>query len=565
MTLAVGWLGAALVALALARLIHADAFGPQHWRRSTSLILLGGGVGLGLIASGNWWLCHRRRVGADSAPGPTELVVATRPSTDYDILSTGLMTIDTSRFSTRTVEVIKVADGYYRHELTREFTLPKATDPPGGRRIPLVGRDTRGSATFLLPVIRLSRDVLVDNLEVRTPDGQRMSTLNIAEYYGLIARVVRAYVKVLSDRDELTPEQQASIDVMLESAGFLDPDAPDDRDAPRAARAALGPDPFAWIWSLPLSPERDRDAVKWEPLRARLHQFCKAVSDAYIVFAPVTAAPGDRVVLSFAYTSAHRPREHGLRDRMRYRLGLRPHEHRFTLTEHRWAQSYHLEFWAPFEQYVYATDVHRLRAKADYPGNMVEFFPDGRQGSDYAHVYVRESDRTRYRTRDEMVFEVDCREKPPGMLGIVMVVAFAEAALIWVVGWRHSFFFPDAVLGSSAVEGNNLPALLLALPGVVVGFLGAQFTGEKLRSTSMATMWGMVLCGLIAIGTTAVALAKTSGSAIGEALHADHPIWLGFMVVSLVLAGDLFLRNWIRSRRFSRRINRDCGMANRLI
>jgi hypothetical protein len=563
-TLISGWLGAACATLALARLIDAKALGDQHWEKSTTLILLGAGLGFGLLAGFNWRLCHRPRRRRDN--DQPDLVVAKRPRADFDILSAAVLAIDTSRFSTRAVETIRIEDGFYRHSLNREFELPTATDPPNPRHLPIVGDvsigigDIRERATFLLPVIRISRDVLIDNLEVRDADGRRVSTLNIAEYYGLIARVVRSYVKLLSDHDKLTPEQQASIEVMLEGAGFIDPEAPGDPEVARAAREALGDDPFAWIWTLELSPERENEAAKWEPVRARLYQFCRAVHDAYIVFAPVAASPGERVVLAYSYTRTHRPRQHGMRDRVRYRLGLRPHEHGFTLAEHRWSQSYHLEFWAPPDQYVYSTDARPLRRRSRQPGSVVEFFPDGQQGADYVHVYVREADRRQYRTRDEILFEADCRERPPGMLGNIMVVAFAEALLIWVVGWHLSDFFP-AGQSNAATASGELPALLLAVPGIVVGFLGAQFTGDKLRTTSMATMWGLISCGLIAIGSTTAALAKSSGDAFGAWLHVDHPIWLGFMIVSAVLAGDLFLRNWLRSRRFSKRINEECPMS----
>jgi hypothetical protein len=53
----------------------------------------------------------------------------------------------------------------------------------------------------------------------------------------------------------MTPEQQASIDVMLEGAGFVDPDSAVDRDVAIGAREALGADPCACIWALELSAE----------------------------------------------------------------------------------------------------------------------------------------------------------------------------------------------------------------------------------------------------------------------------------------------------------------------
>lgn len=77
-------------------------------------------------------------------------------------------------------------------------------------------------------------------------------------------------------------------------------------------------------------------------------------------------------------------------------------------------------------------------------------------------------------------------------------------------------------------------------------------------------MTGLIFCGLIAIGSTAVALGKASGkNYIGAGLGLDHPVWVGFMVASAVLAFDLTGRVFMRGWRFSRRINREGAIESR--
>lgn len=162
-----------------------------------------------------------------------------------------------------------------------------------------------------------------------------------------------------------------------------------------------------------------------------------------------------------------------------------------------------------------------------------------------------------------LLVSVDCREKPPGLLGIVAVVALAQMVLIWVIGAFHSFYFPaeNVAKASAAVNGVNsggatdVVAILLALPGVVVAWLSAQFSGERFRSTSIATVVGLLGCAVIAVGSTAGAVVKTAGGVFGAGIGTEHPVWLMVMVLSAVLAMDLTARVVARSLRFGARIN----------
>jgi hypothetical protein len=183
---------------------------------------------------------------------------------------------------------------------------------------------------------------------------------------------------------------------------------------------------------------------------------------------------------------------------------------------------------------------------------------------------------------------VDIRERPPGLLGIVAILALAQTGLIWVLGIFHPTFFPaggtqlascshvvDAVSKAKAptvrggvIECSTSPTvdattILLALPALVAGWVGAQFTSDRMQWTSIATLWGLLLTGLISIGSTTLAVWKLIGRPLDDDLiGVQHPAWAFFMLASALLALDLTTRAFTRSIRFARRMARS-GLVER--
>jgi hypothetical protein len=538
-------------------------------------------------------------------------VAPVAPPVHFDLNSAVLLMIDTSAYSPRVTEHVSVADGYYTRVVRREFMLPGDTDQGsalGGssdesgfahlrhaaasksealldrllqreleaeRERELEAKRKRElepeKRTFLLPLVRIRRGKLIDNLSIRTEDGRRIGTLNIGEYYGLIEWLIQANVLGLTDRDSLADVEiddvTGRIRGLVRQAQFtvaeqLDEGEDTDRDLDAEAAKAV-----AWINEIEIPDRWTAGAERvdaWYEWRNRFRDFCKAIRDAHLHVVPIECYPNQRVVLEYTYTQPYLLTQQGFgaRDRTRYHLGLRPHEHHITVTEHRWAQSYHLEFIAPDDQYIHECRVvGAIPSTEDMPpGSIVSYSANGLRASDYAHVYIRESDRARKRERGDVRVDLDCREKPPGLLGNVMVIALAEAVLIWAVGWRHNHYFQKGA-GFTA----DLPALLLAAPGLVVGWVGVQLSSERLRSTSMATMFGLILCGLIAIFSTAAALFKAGGGAFGGWIHVDHPWWLGLMLLSAAVFADLFLRLWVKSRRFLKVIRANPDMRTDVV
>jgi len=549
------------------------------------------GAGGAFVALLLWWYWHSGRLWLrlcwcyelfaarkdDTKVPPEPWVAPLDPPEHYDLRSLVFLVIDPSRYSTRAVERVAVGDGVFRRQLTREFTLPGKTDrgsklaaPTEDSRLARIASRTESGIdslltrlsfrdeerTFLLPLLRVRRGVLVDNLEVRTEDGQRISTLNINEYYGLIESLLKVNALGLTETTVLSDEAAKAIAELVHQAHFVTAEATGTATPPPE-------EGLEWIDEMKVPSSWQESAEKneaWKEWKERYRDLCKAIREAYIIFVPHEGRPGNRVVLECSYTEPYRlsRRGFGLRDRTRYHLGLRPHEHQFVLRDHRWAQSYHLEFTAPPDQYVHECGVHSV-SEEDVPeavGNIVNYSANGLQGCDYAHVYIREVGREQKRERSELSVELDCREKPPGMLGNVTVIALAETVLIWVIGWHHNRYFGHETDNLTA----DLPALLLAAPGLVVGWVGVQITGDRVRSTSLATMFGLLLCGLIAVFSTALALFKATGAGFPARPHIDHPYWLSLMLISAVVFVDLFLRLWIKSRRFLSRIREEPDM-----
>jgi hypothetical protein len=519
---------------------------------------------------------------------------------------TFLLVIDTSRYSPRTVEQIRSADGYDKHDVFREFEIPVNAEPATAHerkswrayfRLLAAGEDERPEepeVEVLLPVIRLGRGALVDNLEVCSPGGGRIPTLNSAEYAAAVALIIETVATKLGGPAIVDAEFEAALERLLNQPTFAHLHE-GGVEAGEAARREVVEEVGSRLLGLePPAQYASGSALdEWLELLERLHDFVDAVSDAYIVFAPLKARPGARVAVSYSFTNPHRPYRQveapasiarvwrgartwiksylarrppplekeaplklGLRDWIRYATGLRPHRRLLKLTEHRWSQSYHLDFWGPDETYVYSCDAVAAeeREEGERPGSIVTFPQEGERGCDYAHIYVRETSREDFREVLEIFAAVDSREKPPGMLGTIALVATAEALLIWVLGLHIDDFYPSTSSKAAGIS-SDVPALLLALPGIVTGWLGTQFTGERLRATSLSTLSGLVLTGIIAIVSTATALAKATEDTLGSHFWAAHPLWLALMAVSGVLAVDLVVRGAVRSWRYVGRIN----------
>jgi len=465
---------------------------------------------------------------------------------------------------------------------------------------------------------------------VTDAEGKLLPTLNSREFLGATETVMTVLLEAVLDRDIRrgdVSEPRQLLDWLLDEIR---------KDGPLpGSRRALKPltrprnrlQEYLAHVDLPEAWANQPD--EWQTLVQRVVQFSEAVRDAHVVFVRLTGTPSTEVSIRHSYIRQHIPLDLKRRQLFRYWLGIRPHTHDIAVLEHRLTQSYHFSFRAPLDQYVYLCAVETADGQPG-DGNIVVYPLQGSGAADYAHIHVRQGilRAGERRDRSPLVVRLDCREKAPGLLGIIALIALAQMLLIWIIGGFHSFYFPEeaaatadalskaattaaahaATLKTQTVdafqlaarlhgaahrhalviaerkgqlaaaaalaahhaqasanaaaaeaahtpERTDVPALLLALPGVAAAWLGAQFTSEKLRSTSIATVLGLLFAGLIALGSTAGAVAKDAGGFLGAGLRVEHPAWLIIMLASLALATDLSVRVVVRCFRFASRIN----------
>jgi hypothetical protein len=552
-SLTLAWVGLALIGLGLSRLASLEVVGTAPFSSALALTFVLAGVVLILIFLLVWILLHRLPAVPERSEDHVEqAAIVPTESVEFDRVSTVLLLINPTSYCSRVVETVEPKDGYYVHRVTVDYTLPPRQDAA------LVG-----PSTYLIPVLRLARGSVVDNVRVSDASGARLATLNVRDFAGIARANITNTLNALADGVDLPAEVT---ELLEETLAVVTADGPlmgtaeaEERQRPesRWEKALEGlARPSRW----------DGQVEEWRLLRSRLAHFCDAVADGHVVLAPVPGAPGEMVTIDCCYTRGQRfERKPAAKlDSLRYLLGLRPYKHNLTLTEHRLAQSYHLEFRAPADQYLFECSVSPVEDRRNAgraKGNLVVFPRGGSGARDYAHVYVRQAQSERPTSRAPLLVRLDCREKAPGLLGIVAMIVVAQALLIWFVGAFHHYYFPDdQVTGASAstsasAASTDVPALLFALPGLAAAWLGAQLTPERLRATSLATVVGTLLAVVLAIASTAGAVAKSAGGLAGSVFSIAHPAWLAVMLFSAVLAIDLSVRAVVRGIRFTRRIN----------
>lgn len=552
--------GIVLLAVAAMRGLHAEALRrhPHPSPSTTGWLVTGGALALvvflvlwGVV----WWEGRHRRKVVGEGHIADRRVSGIGP---VDAVSTTLLVTATLRFLSRVNHVVEVGDGYYDHVVETEWVLPLSRDAQSPLDEPASAGGTR--LMYLLPVMRLARNRLVDNFVVRDATGARISPCNTQEFCGVVRAIVEDWAGAV-----LGVDATEAVDELVAAAQFEPTDMNSTSDTTSEGsepelvallKAKTSP-PSGW-------PEGEGDY--WPALRDNLIAFCTAVMEAHIIFVPIVGVPGERVVLEHAFTRQPTFTTTRLvRDRLRYFLGLRPYRHELTITGHAHAASYHLQFRAAADQYVHECNVEGLYppglAVAPPATNVVVAPLDGTGARD-AHIYVRPAENPRRIARARLLLRLDCREKPPGLLGIVALVAVAQLLLIWIVGKFYAEYFPGPTGKGPATD---VPALLLALPGVAAAWLGAQFTSERLRATSIATVMGVFVCGALAIGSTVGAVSRSGGSLIGSHIGLEHPYWVLLMLLSALLSADLLARSAARGYRYARRVNNGGTTARVLV
>lgn len=566
-----GYGGAALALAGVAMLAPHGAFGKHE--RSTAGLFIGFGLAL-LFGCAVLDLLFRK------APRPADVssdalrdahVDAAEVPEDTQVLPNLLLLIRSREYLMRTSETITVGDGFFEHHVTKTFQLPEPNPfaiESDRREAASEGSQDAGQAeegaegaperlVYYLPLKSLPRGALIDNLRVWDARNKQLGTLTSSEGRGLVKHLLCKYAAALTGKEQYAELYESALATLV---GEVESDAP--LQGTEAAREwADAPNPqvteaLEKVKGITRPASWDEKGESWSKHHDLLLELCRAVADDYIIFVPVLAAPGERIRVNYSYSRPASFPNFSFRQWLRYAIGLRPHVHTVVVGGIGVGEApHHVTFKAPPGQYVYSCVPKALSAPHGYasrPGGTVVVAPyEGAGALEYAHVYLRPSRREGAPT-GHVALTVDFREKPPGLIGTVAMVALAQTVVIWAIGLLHTSFFEPKPAHQAAV-----PTLILALPGLLVGWVGAQFTSERIRWTSLATVNGIIFTGLVAIASTGMAVAKSAGASWGPHLGVAHPLWALAMIASALLAGDLIIRLSARSVRFAQRVKRN--------
>ena len=485
---------------------------------------------------------------------PDAVVRAAWDTEWFDVGATLDVLADPRHYFLRTRESVRVLDGYYEHRLSTTFRVPRRSSAQ------------RKARPCLVPILRIPRGSLVDNLQVTSSNGDLISVVSSSAARGVLHQLATTWLAAITDPREFRAKGVSFVEGLI---GELSIDGPIDigADRSRLPSEKLN-ESIGFIRSLRRPPQSALDRRSWQKRREQLIDLLTSLRETYPVFACVDGAEGSLCSLRFAYTRQASADRLSWRDYIRHIFGLRPYQHSFLVDGYRFAQSYHLRFLAPDHQYVHATEllgssqIDGARISRSHDRGVLVLPHPGTGSVNYSHVYVRPPSRGMPAVA-KLAFRFTCHETPPGLLGVVAVVALAQAILIWTIGFFHDDFFPpNRVVGSGALTAQSgLPTVLLALPGLMATWLATQFVGDKLKHTSLATVWGVICAGIIAIASVSLALAKIAdANATGTwriplGPEWGHPGWSILMVSSALLAIDLCARTASRSIAYTLRAN----------
>lgn len=483
--------------------------------------------GLALAAKVTTWSLSR--------PAPTTDIPGTHTLPDVialrfpDSLSPEtLMLLDPRAVTPHITESVETEDGEVVHRVTKEFVLPK-TDAPAEQ------------TEMRVPLFRIQRDEVLHRLVVTDGSGARQPVLNATESRQEAARQIRDCAVLVFGPVAYMDRVQHHFDKILEA--IRSPRPSELTESTELALRAIKQHPRPTG-----SPIAFGD---WSALKARLIAVCEAALDTQIIFVPYSLE-ARRFVLEYSYRRVMGDTSKKFRDRCAHFLGVRPFHHLLAISEVGAAGSFHFYFKAPQEQYVHSC---RLGPSPIDAGTRVHASLPllTTAAIEELHVHLHAEPGA---SRATLPLRVSCWEKPPGLLGLVLIVAGTLATIIWTLGYYYGTVFdvPSASESATGSTGNtDLPAVLLAIPGLLAGWLASQFTSEKLRQTSLATVEGTLACGVVALGASLAAVLALKGLSPGPRMGAEHPIWTGLMLISAAVAADLAWKYWRRAAGFVRR------------
>ncbi|HLK13358.1 MAG TPA: hypothetical protein VKT78_01010 [Fimbriimonadaceae bacterium] len=248
-----------------------------------------------------------------------------------------------------------------------------------------------------------------------------------------------------------------------------------------------------------------------------------------------------------------------IKDFLRVLLGIRPYVYRVILSYAAQTSSYHVRFSGPDDQYVSRLEVDALTNRkpshhapvdndvAERGSYLVVSQSDDSATTSFRHVYVRPLAVASGETVEgptELVLRVGLRERPPGLIGLALLIGAIQIMTQAVVLWKYDAIFPGS--------GNaDIAALLLAFPAIVSGWIANQIGPGRLQRMPLAAVIGVVTNGVGAITATLFALlAAERVEAVNPTWHVGrvpltHGYWLVLLAIEVIVFWNLAYR-WMQ-------------------
>jgi hypothetical protein len=348
---------------------------------------------------------------------------------------------------------------------------------------------------FLVPIVMIKRDHLIDTLRIEDTKGVVPVTLGERGTTAVMRKVLLATAAAAN----ITTVPSAVVEDICERIPVLDRDK--GLQVVSSFRSAL----LVAAGDDGLTPEQYEFIVA-------LQRFCNFRP----LFVPVEAAAGPMVKVSFERDlSRNEVRWIGLRENVRFTFGRLPDELQFELAWATRSQSYHFQLHAPEMHYVAAATCNRrigstLGQQVRIRNWEIEEFDPGPAGLRGAHPTSTGVCHVQLvgaglnpKARDGLILRLRVAEQPLGQVG--GAVARLTVTLLAILAVWH---YADKVV---AVPGPTLSSLILALPGLIGAsfFVNRPPGGFRGPLTARA---GSALGAIIAIGLSLVLAGWTTAA-----------------------------------------------------
>jgi hypothetical protein len=495
----------------------------------------------------------------------------------------GLVLLDPSHFVSRVTENYDLGNHKLGQGISRtlQFDAKTATAP-----------------YIYFPILRSSKGRLVDQLSVEA-NGTRVSTLSYSLSQGAALCVVESQYFAYTNRFPLYDGTDHLWNQVVE---VLTSDSAEQGIALDKLFAGVDEERLRDLDALPVSAH-DRagldkaQKVSGANFRALVE---KLKSHYYIIVRLKRPETLDDIRVRVALT---RPRTEYLDnwvDRLRVSLGMSVRNYLLPLPHALEAPSHHFQGAIDPQMYVYKQQL----SLAEYPKSgrtngpnlttrvqRPELVSGDVLGMDYMHSYARDlrgigssrdghawglidgDDSSHAAANDSRgghradpsdetelapVVLVELRERPPGLLAMVLIIAGYLAVLTLGVSVFYDHVFPVPDPTGKVTGAASWPTILFGVPAIVSGWIASRFGGEAIArislSTFLAGLWCVVNAGAaVEFSAVRLSVGSTAVYTVGP-VKFTHIAWLLITVSVVANFGSVACMMIARARRYVDRL-----------